>query len=132
PDLQSVHLFFFFFFFSSRRRHTRFSRDWSSDVCSSDLPPRRALRERSPYPPPARERAPGRSPAAKGGNPSARLAARGPARRSSHQRITAGVRGPEASPMVRPPGRRKPPCRFPRRFTLERATGSRVGERVLG
>src|SRR5690606_40906991 len=25
-------------FFSSRRRHTRFSRDWSSDVCSSDLP----------------------------------------------------------------------------------------------
>src|SRR5690606_33119047 len=24
------------FFFSSRRRHTRFSRDWSSDVCSSD------------------------------------------------------------------------------------------------
>src|SRR6266700_5859490 len=31
----------FFFFFSSRRRHTRFSRDWSSDVCSSDL---RALR----------------------------------------------------------------------------------------
>src|SRR3989449_11387915 len=28
---------FFFFFFSSRRRHTRCSRDWSSDVCSSDL-----------------------------------------------------------------------------------------------
>src|SRR5690606_39932276 len=27
------------FFFSSRRRHTRFSRDWSSDVCSSDLRP---------------------------------------------------------------------------------------------
>src|SRR5690606_40996657 len=25
------------FFFSSRRRHTIFSRDWSSDVCSSDL-----------------------------------------------------------------------------------------------
>src|SRR5690606_40695354 len=25
-------------FFSSRRRHTRVSRDWSSDVCSSDLP----------------------------------------------------------------------------------------------
>src|SRR5208282_6489015 len=33
------HLFFlsFFFFFSSRRRHTRCYRDWSSDVCSSDL-----------------------------------------------------------------------------------------------
>src|SRR5437868_10437622 len=30
-------LFFFFFFFSSRRRHTRSKRDWSSDVCSSDL-----------------------------------------------------------------------------------------------
>src|SRR5205809_2207030 len=29
--------FFFFFFFSSRRRHTRCSRDWSSDVCSSDI-----------------------------------------------------------------------------------------------
>src|SRR2546422_1768219 len=28
---------FGFFFFSSRRRHTRCSRDWSSDVCSSDL-----------------------------------------------------------------------------------------------
>src|SRR5216683_3630865 len=27
----------FFFFFSSRRRHTRSDRDWSSDVCSSDL-----------------------------------------------------------------------------------------------
>src|SRR5690606_22796888 len=32
---------FFVFFFSSRRRHTRFSRDWSSDVCSSDLEPDR-------------------------------------------------------------------------------------------
>src|SRR5206468_5804993 len=28
----------FIFFFSSRRRHTRSDRDWSSDVCSSDLP----------------------------------------------------------------------------------------------
>src|SRR5450432_4556057 len=28
---------FLFFFFSSRRRHTRSDRDWSSDVCSSDL-----------------------------------------------------------------------------------------------
>src|SRR5216683_4639895 len=27
----------FFFFFSSRRRHTSSDRDWSSDVCSSDL-----------------------------------------------------------------------------------------------
>src|SRR5206468_8421972 len=29
---------YIFFFFSSRRRHTRSDRDWSSDVCSSDLP----------------------------------------------------------------------------------------------
>src|SRR5699024_11808121 len=29
--------YIFFFFFSSRRRHTRSKRDWSSDVCSSDL-----------------------------------------------------------------------------------------------
>src|SRR2546421_6533858 len=30
-------MYLFFFFFSSRRRHTRSDRDWSSDVCSSDL-----------------------------------------------------------------------------------------------
>src|SRR5712691_9813341 len=36
-----------FFFFSSRRRHTIFDCDWSSDVCSSDLPP-------SPQPPESR------------------------------------------------------------------------------
>src|SRR3712207_5576916 len=30
-------LYLLFFFFSSRRRHTRYWRDWSSDVCSSDL-----------------------------------------------------------------------------------------------
>src|SRR5207344_1741839 len=30
-------VFLFFFFFSSRRRHTSCGRDWSSDVCSSDL-----------------------------------------------------------------------------------------------
>src|SRR5207245_3124550 len=33
-----------FFFFSSRRRHTRCYRDWSSDVCSSDLRRRRTTR----------------------------------------------------------------------------------------
>src|SRR5712664_4427535 len=47
----------FSFFFSSRRRHTRSDRDWSSDVCSSDLdgipvPPRvRVLGEFSPIRP---------------------------------------------------------------------------------
>src|SRR2546422_5259476 len=38
----------FGFFFSSRRRHTRCSRDWSSDVCSSDL----AEHRRVPLPTP--------------------------------------------------------------------------------
>src|SRR5207253_8199967 len=32
-----INCLIFFFFFSSRRRHTRWPRDWSSDVCSSDL-----------------------------------------------------------------------------------------------
>src|SRR5260370_32704534 len=36
----------FFFFFSSRRRHTRFKCDWSSDVCSSDLPTSRTVGEK--------------------------------------------------------------------------------------
>src|SRR5688572_32970090 len=31
------------FFFSSRRRHTRFDCDWSSDVCSSDLPLKKSV-----------------------------------------------------------------------------------------
>src|SRR5215510_15687507 len=37
-----------YFFFSSRRRHTRWPRDWSSDVCSSDLElePRRDAAEK--------------------------------------------------------------------------------------
>src|SRR2546429_6750577 len=37
------------FFFSSRRRHTRCSRDWSSDVCSSDLQQGAVLIERYEY-----------------------------------------------------------------------------------
>src|SRR5207247_7309306 len=35
--IKSVVGVLYFFFFSSRRRHTRSTRDWSSDVCSSDL-----------------------------------------------------------------------------------------------
>src|SRR5207237_7593431 len=40
PTVFSTQLYCVFsvFFFSSRRRHTRFKCDWSSDVCSSDLP----------------------------------------------------------------------------------------------
>src|SRR5690606_33655510 len=36
-------------FFSSRRRHTSFSRDWSSDVCSSDLPGDRMVHQNRLY-----------------------------------------------------------------------------------
>src|SRR5476649_3051313 len=39
-----------FFFFSSRRRHTRSLCDWSSDVCSSDLVPRRSALHADPDP----------------------------------------------------------------------------------
>src|SRR5690625_5315602 len=37
PALRLSCSFYVSFFFSSRRRHTRSPRDWSSDVCSSDL-----------------------------------------------------------------------------------------------
>src|SRR2546422_11261772 len=40
--VRKMHFSSFSFFFSSRRRHTRCSRDWSSDVCSSDLDDRAA------------------------------------------------------------------------------------------
>src|SRR5438067_3801021 len=43
-DLKVIILYDIFFFFSSRRRHTRSKRDWSSDVCSSDLPSRTPTR----------------------------------------------------------------------------------------
>src|SRR5207249_8570021 len=45
---------YFLFFFSSRRRHTRSKRDWSSDVCSSDL---RASAPRTSVSPTRRRRA---------------------------------------------------------------------------
>src|SRR5207253_6899766 len=35
--VRQLHYCYLFFFFSSRRRHTRWPRDWSSDVCSSHL-----------------------------------------------------------------------------------------------
>src|SRR5437763_13917749 len=56
----------YLFFFSSRRRHTRYIGDWSSDVCSSDLPvssptarsgtPRRPRSSSSKATPPAARR----------------------------------------------------------------------------
>src|SRR5438477_9428825 len=45
-----LYVLFFFFFFSSRRRHTRLTCDWSSDVCSSDLPCRATRRCSSAWP----------------------------------------------------------------------------------
>src|SRR5438046_8759760 len=46
-----------FFFFSSRRRHTRLVSDWSSDVCSSDLPrPTSAWPQSAGAPGPLRKR----------------------------------------------------------------------------
>src|SRR5690606_39618703 len=66
--------------FSSRRRHTRFSRDWSSDVCSSDLQASidaQAGKPASPVQPPVRFDAdaliPGKVPYA---SPAVRLFAR--------------------------------------------------------
>src|SRR5216683_5367851 len=41
-----INVYSFLFFFSSRRRHTRSDRDWSSDVCSSDLDATREIRRR--------------------------------------------------------------------------------------
>src|SRR2546429_6229465 len=41
-SMSALHIYFFF---SSRRRHTRCSRDWSSDVCSSDLQLRTTSRD---------------------------------------------------------------------------------------
>src|SRR5690606_41095051 len=45
--------FIYNFFFSSISRHTRFSRDWSSDVCSSDSPARAPAPAPAPVPAPA-------------------------------------------------------------------------------
>src|SRR5699024_12086548 len=44
----------YFFFFPSRRRHTRSKRDWSSDVCSSDLPTLPTATRSRPRPPTGR------------------------------------------------------------------------------
>src|SRR5690606_39939782 len=95
------------FYFSSRRRHTRFSRDWSSDVCSSDLAGAAAGRGAgAPWSP-----APGASPAAPAGRgaPAGRDEALGelPAFRNE-RRLLAG--------------------RFPRRNFLEEREAARFDE----
>src|SRR2546429_2305857 len=89
----TVHLYCFFFF-SSRRRHTRCSRDWSSDVCSSDLHSTDEHPTAPPYNPAscALETAKGgRQPAAPRGTLRHPRAA--PLRRSTHARPAAGYLG---------------------------------------
>src|SRR5437870_13858007 len=61
--LISTMIFCCFFFFSSRRRHTRWPRDWSSDVCSSDL--RRSLHHVCERLPPLGQRLPELDPGAR-------------------------------------------------------------------
>src|SRR5256884_1917793 len=84
----------FFFFFSSRRRHTRCSRDWSSDVCSSDLIHRESA------------------------NPCSRLPRWKPLRQSHgpakcRRRLPARSPPPRASAIARPHSTRSRPCRSP-------------------
>src|SRR5256885_8029225 len=72
----------FFFFFSSRRRHTRLQGDWSSDVCSSDLP---RLREQAfPLPPDLSQIAPIRRT-----GPVSPLGALGPSGKNSRRAATS-------------------------------------------
>src|SRR6266511_5499868 len=95
-------------FFSGRRRHTSFSRDWSSDVCSSDLAgagwSRRAARSAGPIPvrprrrggcgPPSRRYRPGhaaRAPGRRSGPRQVRRCRRRPPRRAA---AAAGRSGP--------------------------------------
>src|SRR3712207_2277015 len=73
---------FFVFFFKGRSRHTRYWRDWISDVCSPDLGPRRRPRGRCPDDPATRR------------NPNARPAApRRPPRRRCRRRQAPGPAG---------------------------------------
>src|SRR2546429_9008771 len=104
--LSSYVYLFFFFFFSSRRRHTRCSRDWSSDVCSSDLAAR-----------PERSR-----PAAGPATRSCRGAPWGAAR---CLRLAAGDRPSGAGPT--PPAATGPTRSAPRRVRATTARGTRAG-----
>src|SRR5690606_34815951 len=106
----------YLFFFSSRGRHTSFSRDWSSDVCSSDLPRTRAA---IPAARPPRPSAPPRAPRA-----GARPPRRAPPARSAPPRDP-----PRARPhRCREPGRRGR-CRRTVHSSHQATTG---GERFPG
>src|SRR6266511_5258419 len=98
-----------FFFFSSRGRHTRFSRDWSSDVCSSDL---RGGACRQMGPAPGHHGRAHRGPRSQGDAPGARPDPAGPRSRSARNpdqprhasRLRA--RGPDPDHEARPSSRR--------------------------
>src|SRR5690625_7427852 len=86
------------FFFSSRRRHTRWPRDWSSDVCSSDL----AQRVQSPARPVADGRGMGDR---HGGCRLHRLLGGGGSLRSEERRVGEG--GRERGPLEQAKRRRE-------------------------
>src|SRR5690348_17177780 len=111
-------LFFcFFFFFSSRRRHTRWTGDWSSDVCSSDLeraqrlaPGIHGTAKQARLLPRRHDHAlPARTPSQSLGGRAARLECGGQcARPVSHERI-AHHRPRPLAPLVGAAGRVRPP-----------------------
>src|SRR5256885_9359859 len=78
----SVNLYFFFF--SSRRRHTRLQGDWSSDVCSSDLPAARGRQPRARLGCAGRRSAPARRNLPRRGSSRARSPPRPVARSEEH------------------------------------------------
>src|SRR5690625_6586698 len=78
------------FFFSSRRRHTRWPRDWSSDVCSSDLLCTRGW--------PAQPRAATRECRDSSGSPRSRESTTRASRRASHEIGRASCRERVYSP----------------------------------
>src|SRR2546421_4987776 len=98
------YLIFFCFFFSSRRRHTRSDRDWSSDVCSSDLLDRSVIRPTL-------------------GGPGAHLP--GPSRHLEHQ-LSLSLMGPPAVPERR---RESKQCRVWHSRSEERRVGKECRSR---
>src|SRR5207253_3901868 len=116
-------LIFFCFFFSSRRRHTRWPRDWSSDVCSSDLPDH----PRAPPAPRHPRRAADSAARDHGGRPAAGAHAGGPRLLLATRPRPAVARASGASP-----GRGTPPAgrRAGRGRGRRRRTSARGGAPV--
>src|SRR3712207_3437788 len=102
----------YFFFFSSRRRHTRYWRDWSSDVCSSDLARLRARRRRDPDLH-ARPGRPGARRVVGRGQPADDAGVPAPRRRGRDGGVLALRAGPQRRPPGRAAGRRRRAGREP-------------------